>query len=773
MSKRTVLFRTSLIPGIILALLLPPVAIRITAQGGVIELAVDTANFDQDGLLVLFGGLRLQGDIGLPVAAGDINGDGRADVIFCGMYGSTGSRTNNGVVNFYLSDGRDSGFINAAENPPSILKLAGQRSGDLLGTSVSANGDVNGDGIRDVAIGAALWDEPGAGIADNRGAAYVVPGSMNFTVASDLSTVDGSPPPGVIAIYGPQPGGRMGIWIDEGDVDGDGFADIVIGSDQINTGAGQHAGGAYIVFGSPALPSVIDLGSPPAGVRVARITGQRAEEHWGAALQIGDINDDGIGDIIIGGSIFRDSGSYVTPQDEESGHNNRGASLGGLRPGCGEAYVIYGQRSWPADIDLRTPPANATHVIGANPFDLLGSQVHSGDVNGDGRTDLIIGALQATAPDNQGKTGAVYVIYGAANLPGATIDLATPLASGLRVTAIYGEHALDCAGDSVRTYDVNGDGLSDLFIGSPERTFDLDGQEREDAGVTEIIFGQRDFLPPIIKLYDPPVSPRIFRLAGAKEDDEFSYRLTGADVDGDGFVDYVANAMHGDGFNNSLINAGNVYIFSGKKLSAKLGVLPPEEPVTPTLASARLFVNGVGPVQQANAGQSGLVIEVTGTNTRVDTQVLINGAVAAAHVRNPQDANPSFAVLLDENVAIRNSTGPLAVRLRNTFPSLSGLSNEIIAGTLIGPEITRIKVKKKASGLLVLKIQGLNFPGDATVSVRANNAAVPVQSASFEPPDYVSAKIGAAAAPPAGTLMQVRIVTAQGVQSNEFTVAAK
>ena len=96
----------------------------------------------------------------LPVAAGDINGDGRADVIFCGMYGSSGSRENNGIVNFYISDGRDSGFVNAAENPANIFKLAGQRSGDLLGTSVSANGDVNGDGIRDVAIGACLWTHP-------------------------------------------------------------------------------------------------------------------------------------------------------------------------------------------------------------------------------------------------------------------------------------------------------------------------------------------------------------------------------------------------------------------------------------------------------------------------------------------------------------------------------------------------------------------------------------------------------------------------------------
>ncbi|MFY9555519.1 MAG: hypothetical protein WAV20_24775 [Blastocatellia bacterium] len=763
--------------GLILSLsFLAIIAIRAIAQGGAIELAVDTADFNQDGLLVLFGGLRLQGEIGLPVAAGDINGDGRADVMFCGMFGSSGNRENNGVVNFYISDGRDTGFVNDALNPPNMFRLFGAKSGDLLGTSISANGDINGDGLRDVAIGAATQDGPAGSIGDNRGAAYIVLGSQNFSLNVDLNV---NLPPGIIAIYGPQLGGRMGIWIDEGDIDGDGLADIIIGSDQINSGGKQHVGGAYIIFGSASLPQVIDLGNPPAGVRTARIIGANQEDHWGAALQVGDLNNDGIGDLIIGGSINRDSASYVAPNDD-SGHEGRAASFGGQRPGCGEAFVVYGQRDWPAEIFLSSPPQNATHVIGAQAFDFLGSQVHSGDLNGDGHTDLIIGALRATAPDNQGQTGAVYVIYGALNLPGAVIDLANPDASGLHITSIYGEHVLDCAGDSVRAYDINKDGLADLFVGSPERTFNAKGEEREDAGVTEIIYGQRDFLPPVIKFYNPPSGLRIFRLAGAHGaaqgvagGDEFSYRLTGADVDGDGYIDYIANAMNGDGLNNSVTQAGNVYIFSGKKLSAKLGMLSPEQTPTPTLASAKLVLNGVGTVQQANAGQSGLVIEVVGTNTRVDTQVLINGAVVLARVPNPNDSNPSFAVLLDENPSVRNSVGPLAVRLRNISPSVSNLSNEIVAGRLVGPEITSVKVKKKPSGLLILKIFGANFPSDGTVTVLANGSQLQIQATSFAPPDFVSARINAALAPAPGTALRIRVATTQGIQSNEVTAAAK
>ena len=475
---KAVTLRGGAVVAIILSLLLPQSAFRTSAQGGAIQLAVDTANYNQDGLLVLFGSTRRQGEIGLPVAAGDVNGDGRADVLFGGMYGSSDPFTNNGTVNVYLSDGRDSGVINQADHPPSIFRVLGGGSGDLLGTSSSINGDVNHDGLRDILTCAALQDGPNG---FNAGAAYVVFGRSNFS--GDINLAGLTPPPGVTAIYGPQAEGRMGIWCDEGDVDGDGFADIVIGADQINTPAGHHVGGAYIVFGAASLPAEINLASPPAGVRTARIVGAREEDHWGGALQVGDVNNDGIADIIIGASIDRDSGSYVTVQDQVSGHNFFAAGNNGTRPLCGEVYVIYGQRNWPATTDLTAPPANATHVIGAHTHDFLGSQVHFGDLNGDGRTDLVLGALLALAPDDRGQTGAVYVIYGSATLPGATIDLLTPDASGQRVTTVYGVHALDCAGDSVRSYDINKDGISDLFIGSPERTFELGGEDRDDAEI--------------------------------------------------------------------------------------------------------------------------------------------------------------------------------------------------------------------------------------------------------------------------------------------------
>src|SRR6185295_7018276 len=388
--------------------------------------------------------------------------------------------------------------------------------------------------------------------------------------------------------------------------------------------------------------------------------------------------------------------------------------------------------------------ANATHIIGAHAEDYLGSQVHSGDLNGDGRTDLVIGALRALAPDGKGQTGAVYVIYGSPNLPGATIDLLNPAASAFAITSIYGEHNLDCAGDSVRTYDINKDGLSDLFVGSPERTFEVNGEDRDDAGVTEIIYGQRDFLPAVVKFYDPPASPRIFPLAGAHGagqgvdgGDEFSYRLAGGDVDGDGYIDYISNAMHGDGIFNRYQNAGNVYIFSGRKLSAKLGMLSTPDPA-PVLSSAVLQNAQGQTVQQANAGTGGLRIVINGTGFRADTQISINGiAVVSQTPSNPQLAATQRTVNLDENLAVRNTASPLVVRARNTNPS-SDQSNAITAGRLIGLEITSIRPKRKSSGIFLLKISGANFQDGVTVQVTsAAGQDIPVKSVSFQSTDAI------------------------------------
>ncbi|MGH9428808.1 MAG: hypothetical protein ACRD2L_21180, partial [Terriglobia bacterium] len=165
---------------------------------------------------------------------------------------------------------------------------------------------------------------------------------------------------------------------------------------------------------------------------------------------------------------------------------------------------------------------------------------------------------------------------------------------------------------------------------------------------------------------------------------------------------------------------------------------------------------------------------VFGTNLRADLQIFINDIPVISSVAPdaPPGSLPTW-VFLDQNLPVRNSVGPLVVRARNTLPAPSNLSNPVTAGRLTGPEITRVKVKKKPSGVLLLNIFGTGFPSSGTVRVIANGSQLALQSEIFEPPDFAQAKISVAVAPAPGTTLLIRLVSGQGIQSNEVTATAK
>lgn len=400
-------------------------------------------------------GLRINGVDGYDRAgssvatAGDFNGDGIDDLLI-GAYARFSFGQNNGGAAFVVFGSRD-GFDATLELATDAgVRLGGIDDGDRAGRSVDSAGDVNGDGIDDLIIGAPYADPEGR---NGAGESYVVFGSANPAANIELSSLDGSngfrlDGGGIFTQSG---GAVAGI----GDVNGDGIDDVLVGA----YGEANYAGQSFVVFGSRGgFDASITLSALDGsdGFRLDGIaSGDRSGRRVAAA---GDINGDGIGDLII-----------AADRAEPGGATD-----------AGESYVVFGrQGGFGATVSLANLDGSNGFRIQGSAYEYSGSAVSSaGDFNGDGLDDLLIGAPFA------GNGGSAFVVFGRQGGFAATLALADLTdATGVQLAGVALD---DRAGIAVSAAgDVNGDGLDDVIVGA----FLADPGGRFSAGSSYVVFG--------------------------------------------------------------------------------------------------------------------------------------------------------------------------------------------------------------------------------------------------------------------------------------------
>ena len=372
--------------------------------------------------------------------AGDVNGDGLADVIVGAPYSdAAGTDAGRSYVVFGKTGTTPIDLSVVAAGAGGGFVIDGQSAGDHSGVSVASAGDLNGDGLADLLVGARFSD-PASGA--NAGRTYVVFGKAD-TAAISLATMAAGT--GGFVINGQAGGDNSGHAVASvGDVNGDGVSDLIVGAYQSHPAAGANAGRSYVVFGK-ADTIAIDLAAVADGSGGFAVDGQTAGDHSGISVAgAGDVNGDGLADLIIG----------AVSSDPAAGAN------------AGRSYVVFGKADTTA-IDLAAVAAGDGGFVinGQAAGDLSGISVSSaGDINGDGLADLIVGAHNSD-PSAGADAGRSYVVFGKADTSAVNLSA---LGAGNGGFVINGQAAGAFSGQSVASAgDVDGDGLSDLIVGAP------------------------------------------------------------------------------------------------------------------------------------------------------------------------------------------------------------------------------------------------------------------------------------------------------------------
>ena len=340
------------------------------------------------------------------------------------------------------------------------LLINGEAANDQSGYSVATAGDINGDGFADFIVSAPFAN-------NSAGTSYVVFGKANWSGLTTLNLNTIAAGSGGFALYGEAIDDRSGVSVATmGDINGDGYSDFIIGA----WGASSYAGKSYVVFGRSNWSgiSAVNLSTVAAGSGGFVLTGERNDQGSGYKVSsAGDVNGDGYSDFMVTGNNY-------------------------LNAIMNKSYVIFGRADWSGVSTLNL----STIGLGSGGFvlnsDIADLGIHysiatTGDINGDGYADLIVGANSANS-----SAGKSYVVFGRASWSGVSALNLSTVAQGSGGFVVNGETANDNSGFNVAAAgDVNGDGYADFIIGAPGTTLPmvLNGGNNK-PGKSYVVFGR-------------------------------------------------------------------------------------------------------------------------------------------------------------------------------------------------------------------------------------------------------------------------------------------
>ncbi|MCE9500540.1 MAG: FG-GAP-like repeat-containing protein, partial [Leptospira sp.] len=338
---------------------------------------------------------------------GDLNGDGFGDLMVGAFGRNAGAGGGQGEV--YIFHGSKNG-ITITSAFAANTTLTASSAGDNLGGGVMFISDINGDGFGDAVVGIT-----GGPTANNNGQIVIFHGS-----SSGIASTTNPAGSANTTLTGLATNEGFGVGLDCADLNGDGFSDLVAGSLFRNAGAGANQGEAYIFYGKSS-----GISSGLASTANITMTGSGSGLKFGSTVSVNDYNGDNFLDFAIGGS--------------------------GYSAGTGKVYIFNGSS---AGFSSKNSDNADVIITGSTAAENFGFSSASGDFNGDGFADLVVGANLFTT-----SQGRAYIFHGSATGIAVTN-------SSSASTIITGISSNDQTGETVSSLYLNGDGFSDLLVGS-------------------------------------------------------------------------------------------------------------------------------------------------------------------------------------------------------------------------------------------------------------------------------------------------------------------